>query len=38
MHVIYFLSKDFNLDAYAICVCNELRQALRGLVEEGDQE
>ena len=31
-------SKDFNLDAYAICVCNELRQALRGLLEEGDQE
>ena len=26
--------QDFNIDGYAIGVCNELRQALEGLVEE----
>ena len=30
--------KDFNVDTYAIGVCDELRLALGGLVEEGDQE
>ncbi len=25
---------DFSIDGYAIAVCNELRQALEGLVEE----
>ena len=29
------MEADFNIDAYAINVCNELRQALKGLVEEG---
>lgn len=28
--------KDFNVDTYAIGLCNELRQALKGLVEEGE--
>ena len=26
---------DFSVDSYAIRVCNELRQALKGLIEEG---
>ena len=25
----------FSVDGYALAVCNELRQALKGLVEEG---
>ena len=30
-HVV--VGKDFNVDGFAIGVCNELRQALTGLVE-----
>jgi hypothetical protein len=30
------IGKNFHVDAYAINVCNELRQALKGLVEEGE--
>ena len=29
---------DFSIDGYAIAVCNELREALKGLVEKGDCE
>ena len=29
------MEADFTIDAYAINVCNELRQALKGLAEEG---
>ena len=28
------MGHDFSIDGYAIAVCNELRQALNGLVEE----
>ena len=28
------IDKDFSIDSYAIGVCNELRQALEGLVEK----
>lgn len=28
------MDRDFSVDAYAIAVCNELRRALKGLVEE----
>ena len=27
---------DFTVDGYALAVCNEIRQALKGLVEESD--
>ena len=30
------IGKDFHVETYAINVCNELRQALKGLVEEGE--